>query len=285
MKFDDSGLLNDPLVQKAFDYAQAYTQGLERETIKGIEMMVESDYREDIDMLEEDLEYGDIDEEDYKLEKAALEQEHDENLKSLTPENMASSLQKLFYDNCLTPALEIQQYSENNSPALIAAALLVYCVRDPIDFQKVEKAFGSAIAGLTAELAHVDAYPGEHDENVAAASTDAKRLMLAEMTGSWKLTCAMIAKLEPEERAVLSPEEAKDMFNNLKLLWGNDKKLDARLVDIFNQTTDIMGSPFHLDVGPQGKPELTRSEKKGPSSTPAVPNTVKKPPSLGDDGF
>lgn len=284
MKFEDSGLLNDKLVEEAFNYAQAYTLSLTKESMLGITELVDADFKDDLEALEEAYEFGDLTEEEYNLEKADLEQYREQALADITPEDIAYELGKLFRDSCLAPALEIQQYSDKSSPQLIAAALLSHAARDPIDCEKIAEKFGAGIAHLIAERLHIEAYPGAYEDNLAAASDDAKRLFMAELTNSFREAAATVTKLAPDEQAFLPHEQAEKGYQEGKLMWGTDKKLDARLVDTFNQAAQLMASPYRLEVNPQGQPELIKgtprnTEKQGPTTGP------RKPTIFGDDGF
>ena len=281
MLFEHSGLQDDPLIEDAFNYAQNYTQSLDKEILLGYKDLLDVDYEDDLAMLDEDLEDGNITKEEYEQEKSILEMMREEDMQEMFPDDPTEELNRLFRDNCVGPALEIQKYSNNSSPALIATALLATCARDPIDCKKIEERFGAEIAGLIAERLHVNAYPGSHDENTLASSPDAKCLYMAELTNSFREAAAAVKKLGPDELAFLPQEQAETGLAEARLLWGNDKKLDSRLISIFNKAAKTLYSPLSLEIDENGLPELVRNTQKKTKKTPRR----KKSSNFGDDGF
>ena len=280
MRFEDSGLQSDDLIVNAFNYAQTYTRSLSEEVLLDCKKLIEANYEDDFDILEEALENEEISQDEYEQEKSILEIMRDEDIKKIMPANAQKELDRVFRDNCVGPALEIQQHSENPSPALIATALLASCVRDPVDCKKIEKNFGENIAGLIAEKLHIKAYPSTHAASTAAASPDTKRLFMAELANDFR-EATVVKKLGPDETAYLSFEQAKSAVVEAELLWGNDKKLDNRLVDIFNLAAKALFSPLRMELDENGKLGLVRNTHKDPPKT----SRKKKPPNTGDDGF
>ncbi len=280
MFFHETGLKTDKLVESAFNYAQAYTQFLVAEELHHEKKAIEADYKDELDLLKMDLEDGYITQSEYDKEKAALERMQAEDLKEMTTDIISEDLDKTFRDHTIGAAVEIQDYSDNASPSLIAAALLVECARDPVDCKKIEGEFGADVAGMIAEIMHVEAYPGARDENTAAAAPDTKRLMMGRLNNDFREAAAIVAKLKPNQRAKLPEEEVKSSFAEANLLWDNDKKLDARFVEIFNRAAKAVSSPYRIELTAKGAPDLVYSAVK----IPAKPKG-KKPGTFGDEGF
>lgn len=280
MRFEDTGLKNDPVVEAAFNYAQDYNKSLAPEILAQMQDTLNNIYQSNLDRLDMAKEDGQISEDQYKASKAKLD-EVVEKRKAAIPALVEKQLSMMFNKARLAPVLELQQYSENAAPALLAASLLIDCVRDPVDYQHVDATFGGAVSGLVAEVLHIDSYPGSADANMAAASPDAKRLMLANLTTSLNDIPAQIAKVPAGMQIQFPPKQEETLFHTAKLLWGNDKKQDARLLDVFNRAVAAMGSNYQMEVGANG-PELVAGAPKAPKNTPKGP----KGPSLsGDDGF
>jgi len=282
MRFQDSGLLNNKLVKSAFDYAQTYTQSLVKEVLHSYREAVELDYQDDLALLDMELKFEDITPKEHEERKAQLDSFRTEDLEAMTPEIVADDLRIMFADHNVGSALEIQQYSDNATPALIAAALLAECARSPRDCKKIEDQFGAEISGLVADILHVEAYPGARGENLAASGSDTKRLFMATLANSFRQAAAVVKTLKKGEKALMPPEEAESAFRDAKPLWGNDKKLDARLVDIFNYAAEVLSSNYRMEVSEKGALELVNNTPKIPVAKPA---RGKKPGSFGDDGF
>ena len=269
MRFEDTGLKKDKVVEEAFNYAYAYNRALAPEVTKQWKDEFEFQHQSGLDYYDKMKTSGQIPEEQYKSIKAQLDSILNLQMKQL-PQIVEQQLGIMFG---LAPTLEVQQYSEKSTPSLLAATLLIGCVRDPVDCQKVEEKFGSAISGLIAEMLHIEAYPGTLDVSMTAASSDAKRIFMAELTSN-------LNQAKPQMK--FPPKEEEKMFSQAKLLWGNDKKLDTRLVDVFNRVAEALFPQYRIEVGAAGAPELVKTEQKTPK---LVPGQKKGPIISGDDGI
>ena len=277
MRFQDSGLVNDKLVERAFNYAQAYTQSLGKELLMNYKNAVTQNYEIEFRLLDLDLKDKIITPEQYEKEKAVLERERARDLQAATPETIRNALERMFRNNALGIALEVQNHSDKATPAQIAAALLAQSARSPIDCKKIGKEFGEAIENMVANIVDVGVYPVERDEKTAAANDDTKRLLMAGLTNRFRKAAG---NLEPANKVSLQPGKAEEAFQEIKPLWGVDKKLDSRLVSVFNQVATTQKSSYTLEVNEKGLPVLINN------STPPPPKTgpVKKP-IFGDEGF
>jgi hypothetical protein len=282
MKFAETGLKQDKLVEEAFNYSYEYNRALAPELEAQFKQQIESQFQFQLDYLNDGKDSGQMTDDEYNLKKSRLEMQKDMQLKQL-PKIVSQQLDLMFNATKLGPVLEVQNNSENTSASLLASALLLDCVRDPIDYQKVEAKFGSAVAGVIAEVLHIDSYPGQQDENLTKASNDAKRIFMAGLNSSLEQVTAQLKKLPPGQMLRFPPGQEENMFKQAKLLWGNDKKLDKRLVDVFNKAAEAMGSKYRIELGPTGTPELVETVKKTPPKM--LPGPKKGPTIDGDDGF
>jgi len=278
MLFQDSGLVNDKLVERAFNYAQAYTQSLAKEVTLNYRNSVNKSYDREIELLNLDLKDKIITPEEYEKEKAALEKQRAIDLKGPNPFAVTAALEKLFRSNSVGTALEIQSHSDNASPSLIAAALLAACARSPVDSKKIRTNFGDTIEDIVATIIDTEVYPAEHDEKTAAASADTKRVLMAGLTNRFRKAAA---RQELGDKVSLEPGQAEAFFKEIKLLWGADKKLDARLVTVFNQAAATLKSAYTLEVSDKGLPLLIHNSLP----PPPPPKPAPKKPGFGDDGF
>jgi hypothetical protein len=281
MKFEDTKLPGDKLVEDAFNYAQDYNKALAPELLAQFKQQVESRYATDLLFLNEDKEAGQIDEDKYNASKSRLDMVKEAQLKQL-PRIVDQQLENIFTTAKLGPVQEISNHSDNATPALLAATMLVDCVRDPVDYKKVEGTFGGAVGGLIAEILHIDSYPGTLLASLSDASADAKRIFMAGMSSSLNTVAEQVKKLPPGQMLRFPPKQEETMFSQAKVIWGNDKKQDARLTDVFNKAAEAMNSNYRLELTAAGAPDLVESIRKAP---PKMLPGPKKPPKAGDDGF
>jgi len=277
MIFQNSGLLNDELVERAFDYAQAYTQSLTTEMQMDYRQAISESYSLEFDLLALDLKNELLSPEEYEEEKAFLEKQRDKELNALRPETIITKLEAMLRKDAVGAAQEIQKHSDKASPVLIAAALLAQCARSPLDCKKIEKEFGEAVAEMVAVILDVDAYPAARKEKTAAASDDTRRVLMAELINSFRYAA------EHKDAPGFKPEEVEQSFSRAALLWNVDKKLDERLVAVFNQAAQVRSAPYTMEISEKGVLQLIGGTlaQKAPAKPP-----LKKPNNLyGDDGF
>lgn len=287
MRFQESGLPNDKLIEEAFNFSLASIMANQKEALKAFQSQIGAMHAENMRGLDLAHRAGDVKDDEYKMQKQMLEKMRDDQLKA-GPALISQELGRVFEARRLAPAKEIADNADGASPALISALLLVDTVRSPLDYQNVEKRFGSAVAGLVAEVLHIDAYPSERDVTLAKAAPDSKRAYMALLITTIShisLQIEQAMKANPMQQIMLPPGQEEQMFANAKTMWGTDKKLDARFLDVFNKAADVISSPFRVELDAAGAPELVRDVsglRKGPK--PAGP----KPPGnggLGGDVF
>jgi len=285
MKFSESGLSHNRVIEEAFNFSQEGIKSITVELLESFTEQVNTFYADDLEVLNASKKLGEISDEEYEREKAELARIRDTNMKML-PRVAAEEAKNIFRRRSVAPALEIQNNSEKSSPELVAAAILAHAVRSPVDYQKMAAKFGPAISGLVADLLHIEAYPSERAANLAAAGSDTKRVFLAQMVS--ELTQILeqaekLAKRQPPQKIMFKPGQEQTLFGNVKVLWGNDKKLDQRMIEVFNSAARITTSPYKIELDAKGKLELVQ----GAIGTPIKKPRPKGPkgPIIGDDEF
>jgi hypothetical protein len=280
MRFQDSGLQSNKLVEEAFNYGAAYSQSLSGEALMGFAQQIDAQYLQQLRGLTAAKEAQRVSEQDFDLKKAELDRMRVAQL-NMGPGVVGSALDNRFIQQSVAPALEVQKYSDKASPELVAAILLADSVRSPVDYKKVAEKFGDTVAELVAEIIHIRVYPAKHAENVAAASSDAKRVYMGIMTASLDNIVAQAqAQLQTGKKLIMPPGQEEALYGNAKVLWGNDKKLDRRLLDTFNRAAQVTSSEFRMEVDAKGALELVKGAKATPKPRPAAGG---KPDIIGDD--
>lgn len=287
MKFHESGLPKNKIVEEAFDYSYANVMSYTNEAMVDFTRQITEGYLQNLDTLNAEKKAGNMPDEEYKREKKELERVRDAQLK-MGPPIIEKELNKMFKLRRLAPALEILHNSDKSSPELMAAVMLVESVRSPKDYLRVVEKFGETIGGLVAELQHIDAYSSERGKNLSQAGSDTKCAYIAVIITSLDQIVAQfqqMAKMNPKHKIAFHPGQEEEIFANVKLLWGNDKKLDQRLVAAFNRTAEMTASLFRMEVNSSGELELVKNNLKPPSGGPGNPSGPGGKSGLGDDVF
>lgn len=287
MKFSQSGLPKHKIVEEAFAYSHANTMALQNEALKNFQQQIDMAHSQNMMMLDMEKQAGAMKEDEYKQQKILLERMRSDQLKA-GPALVADELEKMFESRRLAPALEIVGHSEKAAPELIAAVMLIDCVRSPVDYQRIVKTFGENIAGLIAEIVHIDAYPSERDANLMQAGVDTKRAYMALLITSLDQITAQIARTSqdnPMQRIMFPPGQEEQLHGNARLMWGNDAKLDKRFIDSFNRASDAASSSYKMEVDADGKLELVKGSFKNPNIHPPFPGGPGPGKGLGDDVF
>jgi hypothetical protein len=259
MEFKDSGLPQIKLVEDAFNFSKTNTLAGEKEMLKSVQQQVGMIFDQQKMMLDFAKQSGDLTDGEYEQEKKNLEKQRQLQMGALAP-MVQKSLLEMFTAKRVGPARELQQHADNASADVLAAVMLVDCVRSPIDYENIEKKFGSTVAGLVAEVAHIDAYPSERSENLQKAGVDTKRAFMARVITDLENVNKEIAKASknPFNRIMLPPGQEEQIYNDVLPIWGTDKKLDARFVQLFNKFGEGASSTFRVEVGAKGELELLK---------------------------
>jgi hypothetical protein len=278
MKFQESGLPKNKLLEEAFNYSYANVMSYTKEAMEDFTQQIGESHAQNLEALNAAKAAGNMSDEEYQREKKELEKMRDAQLK-MGPPMIEKELNRMFKQRRLAPALEILKNSDKSSMELMAAVMLLESVRSPKDYLHVAATFGENIAGLVAELQHIDAYSSERAANLAVAGSDTKRAYVAVIISSLDQIVAQfqqMAKLNPQHKIMFHPGQEEEIYGNIKPLWGNDKKLDQRFVAAFNRTAETTSSSFRMEVNGSGELELIKNNLKPPSN-----NTGPKPTGPG----
>ena len=238
-------------------------------------------------MLEFAKQSGNLTKEEYEQEKKNLEKQRELQMNALKP-MVLKGLNEMFDGKRVAPAQELVKNADSASPEVLAAVMLVECVRSPIDYENIEKKFGSAVAGIVAEVAHIDAYPSERAENLQKAGADTKRAYLSLLVTSLDGISKEVAKVarNPLQKIMLPPGQEEQLYNDAAPVWGTDKKLEARFLEAFNKVAQGTGSIFRLEVGTAGDLQLVKDPTlAAPPKLLQGPKGPKPPKPPGNGGI
>lgn len=250
MKFRDSGLPTDKIVEDAFNYSYESVMSQRDAMVAYHHQQIDMMQMQALQALNLYRDSNAMPDSDYQREKANLEKMYTDELKAM-PRGVDEALKMTFNLHHLNLALEIYRHSDKPSPELVAAALLSSSVRSAIDYERVIESFGRGISGVIAEYGHINAYPGQAQELLKAAGPDVKRVCLAMLCAD--LTHVYnIAKGNPGQRISFPPGQEKTLFDNAIQLWNNDKKLDQRFVEVFNRTAEAVASDARMNIADGG---------------------------------
>ncbi len=284
MDFKNSGLPNNKLIEDAFNYSRANAQNGQGEAFKSFQQQMEIFHGQQILMLDMEKEDGTMSDAEYKANKKALEDMLQQQLKA-GPAIIARELENMFDTRRVGPAKIAAQHSDSPSPELVAAVLLIECVRSPVDYKNIAAKFGDTVATMIAEVVHIDAYPSERDSNLSKAAPDTKRAYETLLITSLDQITAQIArsaKENPGQKIMFPPGQEEQLYGDVKNIWGTDKKLDSRFMQAFNKASDAAASPYKLEVDNKGALELVKGQISG--KKPGGPKPP-KPKGPGDGGI
>lgn len=280
MDFNASGLPKNKLVEEAFNFSRANSQGNSKEALKSFKQQIDMIHTQQMMMLDADKDG--MSDAEYKQQKKELEQLRDEQLK-MGPGLIVRELENMFEQRRVHPAKLVAANADSASPELLSAILLIDCVRSPLDYKNIATKFGDTVANLIAEVVHIDAYPSERDNNLAKASPDTKRAYEGLLITSLEQIVKQIAqqaKENPGQKIMFPPGQEEQLYDDVKGVWGNDKKLDKKFMDAFNKAAGAAQSPYSLEIGLQGELELV----KGSIAKPTGPKPPKPPKGPGGPG-
>lgn len=279
MDFNASGLPKNKLIEEAFNFSRANSQGNSKEALKSFKQQIDMIHTQQMMMLDADKDG--MSDAEYKQQKKELEQLRDEQLK-MGPGLIVRELENMFEQRRVHPAKLVAANADSASPELLSAILLIDCVRSPLDYKNIASKFGDTVANLIAEVVHIDAYPSERDGNLAKASPDTKRAYEGLLITSLEQIVKQItqqAKENPGQKIMFPPGQEEQLYDDVKNVWGNDKKLDKKFMDAFNKAAIAAHSPYTLEISLQGDLELVKGSAK-----PAGPKPPKPPKGPGGPG-
>jgi len=293
MKFSESGLPSHRLVESAFEYSQKNILSRVNDEVRIFTQQVNMSFTQNLMMLDLEKQAGGMSDEEYKREKEQMDRLREQQIK-IGPQLIEKELRNIFVTRRVGPAKELVTHADAPGPELLAAVMLVDCVRSPLDYKNVAEKFGPGVADLVAEIVHIDAYPSERVQNLGRAGVDTKRAYTALMISSMEQVLAQVeraAKAKPAQKIVFPPGQEEQIFSDARLIWGADPKLEKRFLDAFNKASTAVSSPYRLEVDAAGALEFVKGATAGPG--PKIdpkkpkPNDPKPPGngSIGGDVF
>ena len=279
-KFEDTGLIDHPLVRRAFEYSLTDAKTVRADIAAVYTQLVKESFNEELDALgiafmgndendDADPDSVDQDQGEFLFYKDAMIEDLEKRL-DMAPVVAAERYATGFIVQRVHPALIAQEKSEHPVPELIAALLLTNRVRSHQDFMQVAAEFGPDVSDIVARLDHIAAYsdehtPARHEKLLKEATPDEKRAYMAQIFSE-------LAEIEYEFRKQaaggLSPACAKDICEDTRILWGNDRTLEKHLVDRFNQVARVTGAPTRMNIGPRTELYLSENGKVEPAANP-----------------
>lgn len=296
MNFDQSGLPPIQLVQDAFTYSLNYVKSGYDEMFKDFERQITRAHQANLQMLDEAKRQSNMTDEEYKRERAEMEEMFKQQMQ-VGPKLVSNELNKKFARDHLVPARELFKNTEKATPEILAALLLVECVRSPKDYKEIEKSYGPVVGNLVAELIHIERYGAQREENLGKASPDIKRAYSVQIIVSMMSAAEQAGQLLKRGRKPTFPEgHVEELFDTIKLVWGTDKNLDDRMLLVFNKTVELLSAKVRLQKDQDGDIALVPVAPPKPPKPPTTPPNnggknlpvVRKPPgngSIGGDVF
>lgn len=269
MKFPESGLPQNPLIEKAFNYSFNNVMAQRDEEMADLQERIKAMF--DANYAKLNMAKSKLSEADFNKNKDALDLKY-KQFKQMAPALVAKELLNTFTATRVPSAKELVNYGGDIPQELIASALLVKCVRSPVDYVDIEKTFGNKIATIVADVAHLDAYPFQRADYAKTISSESKMCYMAQVISSMNYITAEATKAAANgAKLALQDGQEETTFNDLKMLWGANKMFDQRFIASFNKMTQAIGSPMEIRVGAQGRPELADRTKKLPPPRPSGP--------------
>ena len=268
MEFKDSGLPQTKLIEEAFNFSKANAMSNEKDAMKDFKQQIDMIFTQRemmLDMQKSDMGMPDA---DYDREKKKLEKAREEQMR-VGPQLIRQELNNMFANRRVGLAKEVQANTERPSEELVAAVMLIDCVRSPLDYKNISEKFGNGVADLIAEVVHIDAYPSEREENLSKSAPDTKRAYLAMLVASLDGISKQVekmAKTNPNQKIMFPPGQEETLFRDAQPVWGNDKKLDSRFVEAFNKASAAASSVYRLEVDAKGDLELVKDSAPPPSA-------------------
>lgn len=271
MDFEKSGLPRHSLVEEAFDYSHANMMANEKEALRDFAQQIDMIHAQHMMNLDMERKDSGMSEDAYLQQKKALEDMRDQQMK-MGPHMVHEQLSLIFSARRVRPALEIAERAESPAPEVMAALLLLDAIRSPIDYRNIEGKFGTGVAGLIANLVHIDAYPTERPVTLGQADANVKSAYLALMISGLEQIIDQAAQA-PGQHIFFPPGQESQIHDSFALMWGNDAKLDAHAVELFNKVAEMTSSEYRMEAS--GKDLLLVkggfSAPKGPDFKPHVP--------------
>lgn len=283
MKFSDSGLPQNDLVEKAFDYSLSNVMDEKDDTLKDIHRQLDRILSTNLAKLEQMKDKISADE--FKVRKDHLEKYVDDHRKT-APKQVNDALTQAFAESRVAPTQELINSTSLPSPELLAACLVLKGVQSPMDYLDIKKTFGDQIAQTVAEVIQLQAYPTKRVVTFRNISNDAKLCYAANVISSMTEIAGELTKAAKEKRLLkLQGGQEKEMFSDLQAIWGLDEKLNHRFMEALNRLMVAANIPSEVRMSATGKPEMIKREEKPKDPKPPKPPGPNGTGSIGDQVF
>jgi hypothetical protein len=271
MDFKKTGLLDAPIVQKAYERSWSYHvrkfKNVEKQELRSLEDQIAAQRLK----VENAPNLSDAD----KQRAFDSLEAQEKRIRAQLPLQILRARDNDFSGKVIAPAKAVQNSSINGKEEIVTAMLLLNSVRSPRDFQTVQKDFPPAVTGLISEYVHYLSYPSEADTARKELSENAKFMVLADMVASLDEMRRINKTLQPQGKALQlqgGTVQIQKWFETAKDVRGIDKKLDDAFISLFNGLNKETGWGFSINVSESGALSLVEPEKK----TNQAPATQKK---------
>jgi hypothetical protein len=282
MEFKDTGLPdNMPHLKEAFALAYEGHAPVRQGIMDAIKQVMDMGRARALGKLNESRK--DLGEDAYKKGRAQINTLFDNQL-ALEKRKGLAAADKLFMLSSVAPALEVYLHSDRDTPENIAAALLAETTRSHQEYERIRTQFGQGgVHTVVAGVSHIAAYPDDKAAKAQETSPAARSVWYAHHINNIARVANLsreMAELEGAGFSALSLLGEQEVFDGARAVWGNDKKLDRRFVEVFNEVASFTKSDYRVNVSAEGKPVLARQRKLPPLPPPKKPpdNPPKEPP-------
>ncbi len=255
-KFEDTKLLDTPLVRRAFDHllSRAVFQGdlNRRMNMRGLNEQITAlinQTRSNENMPKEDR------------EKRA--EDIEKNRENIIKENMdaVDRAAENTYNSVIMRKTSVGNLFSGvkgkDNDVIVAASLLADLVNSPMDFMDVRNKVGEDVADLIAELTQPLVYPDYAEEMRKNASDGAKVFMLLEEAVAFQSLRAQAEFMDPEAEIKINLDILLKGFENSKTFFGVDEYADQVYIEAFNNAQKQLGTDLKLERNDQGEVEVT----------------------------
>lgn len=248
MEFKDTGLPQDRALEQAFK--RGYTAMMESLPMALEEYNAEAEGMAAHRMAMLDNIKGRIPDEKYESYLEQIDSQREMMLKA-GPVIVRRNMDQHVMENIVHAAQVMAEQSLDGAVAI----LLVPCVRSPLDIRRIGETFGASVETLLVETIHLEVYADESATEVPRVSPQGRSVSLARMVGELNhqmRELERVLKSQPGARVSIEDGVMQESFDKYAPYWGNDPKLDARFVSLFNGLAEKASSPFRIGADAQG---------------------------------
>ena len=267
MRFEETGLPKNEVVEKAFDTSYRNFDMRRREQFQSVEKQFEKTARAQAKKFMDNPTVSDAEKKAMMVELERQIKFQKENLKAQANREISNG----FKDYILKPAQTLHSIlGAGASDTKLAAVMLFEMANAPDDFAILKAEFSEDIVNIVTSIQDLEINYG-HDlsEGIFKMNNDSKSVYLAMVIGDMNSLSEQAAKLQPGQQLQLmgGEEQMSGFARNAAAAKGAEPKLDAAFVKAFNTLS------YHIDAGMEirdntakNKYEMKRTEKKAPNS-------------------